>query len=75
VRTFLVLYLGEIHLLAEASNMSITKFTDLADKWVGDYGAASSPHACFWEKRPHILCVVPKSAHRSGVWAKGWRDR
>jgi hypothetical protein len=40
VRTFLVLYLGEIHLLAEPSNMSITKFTDLADKWVGDYGGS-----------------------------------
>jgi TRAP-type uncharacterized transport system substrate-binding protein len=40
VRTFLVLYLEEIHILTQASNDSITKFSDLAGKRVGVYGGS-----------------------------------
>jgi len=41
VRTFLVLYLEEIHILIKASNDSITKFSDLAGKKVGVYGGST----------------------------------
>ena len=40
VRTFLVLYLEEIHILTQASNDSIAKFSDLAGKRVGVYGGS-----------------------------------
>ena len=41
VRTFLVLYVEEIHILTKSPNASIGSFSDLANKKVGVYGGST----------------------------------
>jgi len=42
VRTFMLLYYEEIHILAKASNASIANFSDLSNKKVGVYGGSTT---------------------------------